>query len=61
MQKKKEMETKDGEEGQEMEELKKEKIKGALKKMKNKKAVDIDGIPMKTWKYAEDTEICERT
>ena len=58
MQEKEEMETKDGEEKQEMEE---EKIKGALKKMKNKKAVDTDGIPMKAWKYAEDTEIYGRT
>jgi len=41
------MKAKNGEE--EVEELKEEE------KMKNKKTLVIDGIPMEAWKYAEDT------
>jgi len=41
------MKARNGEE--EVEELKEEE------KMKNKKALVIDGIPMEAWKYAEDT------
>lgn len=37
------------------EEIEEEEIKKAVKKMKMKKAADIDGIPMETWKYAEET------
>jgi len=48
------METRDGEERQEVEELKEEKIRETLK-MNNKKAVGVDGILMEAWKYAEDT------
>ena len=44
-----------------MEELKEEEIRGALKKMKNKKIVNIDRIPMEMWKYAEDTLWKDRT
>jgi len=54
-QEKKEMKTRDREKEQKMEELKEEEIRGILKKMKNKKAMNIDGIPMEMWKYAEST------
>jgi len=37
---------------EEEEELKKEEIKKALRKMKLRKVADIDGIPTEAWKYA---------
>lgn len=50
LEKMEEMEARDGARGQEDEDLKKEEIRGALKKMKNKKAKSID----------RSVEICER-
>ena len=49
-QEKKEMKTRDREKEQKMEELKEEEIRGILKKMKNKKAMNIDG----------NVEICKK-
>lgn len=50
LEKMEEMEARDGARGQEDEDLKKEEIREALKKMKNKKAKSID----------RSVEICER-
>lgn len=48
-------EGKEEEDIREEEEIKEEEIKKVMKKMKVKKATDIDGISMEAWKYAGET------
>ncbi|XP_067212233.1 golgin subfamily A member 6-like protein 6 [Linepithema humile] len=47
-------ERKKGEEGEEEEKISRKEIKEAIKKLRNGKAMGVDGIPGKAWKYGEE-------